>query len=206
MALHFSYACQTGFAYRSLTASLLKRFKIQNLIGVELLWHGIDGGIFKIAGNLPLLLLKSEIMSGKEDEAALETKVQFLPVNLKRLELFREAVNGSSFQTISTPNSLQKSSAEFCPPWWEYWVVKNGCIYLAYLNIWTFHWCTAGIGMHVRMYPPLGMLSYFKSFWCSLVAVFTGDFQKAPLKLKGANSIKIDSSCSLFTGEHFMWM
>lgn len=50
MALHFSYACQTVFAYRSLTASLLKRFKIQNLIGVEFLWHGIDGGIFKIAG------------------------------------------------------------------------------------------------------------------------------------------------------------
>lgn len=133
MALNFSRACQTVFAYRSLTASLLKRFKIQYLIGVELLWHGIEGGIFKINGWCTSTATEVTRAIGEEDEAALETKVQFPPANIKGLELVREAVNRRAWiSKDSTQSSLQKSSDEFCPSQREYRVVKNGCA----LHIW----------------------------------------------------------------------
>lgn len=67
MASHFSHACQTVIAYRSLTASLLKRLKIQNLIGVELLWLDIEGGIFKIIGWWSTFAAAELTICGKED-------------------------------------------------------------------------------------------------------------------------------------------
>lgn len=67
MALHFIHACQTVFAYRSLTASLLKRLRIQNLIGVELLWLDTEGGIFKIIRWWSTFTAAELRICGKED-------------------------------------------------------------------------------------------------------------------------------------------
>lgn len=179
-----AHACQTAFAYRLLTARLLKRFKTQHWIGVELLWHTIEGGILV---DLPFLLLQSELISAKEDVAALETKVWFLPADIKSLELFRAEVNSWAWFSKELNTKLNSEKQWWILPFPKR--IQSGKGWVAYLKVWAFHWCISqGMGA-LRMY---GWQTASKwGFWCLLLTVFARvGLSKASLELRGSNSIE----------------
>lgn len=136
MALHFSRACQTVFAYRLLTARLLKRFTdpTLNWCWVDVTcYRGWDSG----RSTLTAAEVRTDIWEGRV--ATLEAKVWFLATYMKSLELFREAVNSWAWFSEQLNTKLNSEKQWWILPFQKR--IQGGKEWLAYLKVWAFHWC-----------------------------------------------------------------